>query len=153
MADIAYSSRTVILPNPLHRARLACLLAAWLAAPVGAAETSAACPAAADLGQAQMLGLWRAEFQGLWEGATLLIEAHARYAGSLSGAINRNGEKAQLAGDLDKGELTLEESADGVRIAATWLGDVVEGSCGREIRGTWQAAGESAARGFVLRKQ
>ena len=33
----------------------------------------------------------------------------------------------------------MEESIDGTHISATWLGDVVEGSCGREIRGTWQA--------------
>ena len=47
----------------------------------------------------------------------------------------------------------MEESADGQRIAATWLGDVVEGSCGKEIRGTWKAEGEAAARGFLLRRQ
>ena len=57
-----------------------------------------------------------------------------------------------LAGDVDDGELTLEESVNGQNISATWLGDVVEGSCGREIRGTWKAEGQAAWRGFVLRK-
>jgi len=112
-----------------------------------------ACPRAADVAAADLYGLWRAEFQGLWDGATLLIERHPRYAQSFSGAINRNGVRGPIAGDIEQGELTLEESADGVRIAATWLGDVVEGSCGREIRGTWRPEGGAAERGFVLRKR
>jgi hypothetical protein len=118
-----------------------------------------ACPAAAEVQPRHLHGLWRAEFEGA-PGATLLIEPHREFAMSISGTVNRNGARAQLAGDLEEGEFTLEESADGARIAATWLGDVVEGSCGREIRGTWQAelasrpeaAAPSAIR-FVLRKQ
>ena len=58
-----------------------------------------------------------------------------------------------MAGDVEDGELTLEESADGVHIAATWLGDVVQGSCGREIRGTWTLDGQQAGSPFILRKQ
>ena len=71
----------------------------------------------------------------------------------MRGALNREGERAQVAGDLDDGEFTLEESADGSDIAAVWLGDVVEGSCGREIRGTWKADGDPRQFQFVLRKQ
>lgn len=112
-----------------------------------------ACPQAVDVTQAHLLGLWRAEFDGLWQGATLLFEPHLVYAQSISGAINRNGERGMVVGDIEEGEFTLEESADGKRIAATWLGDVVEGSCGREIRGTWQATGEKSAREFILRKR
>lgn len=113
----------------------------------------APCPPSAQLNARDMLGLWRAEFQGQWGGATLLFEPHPAYAGSFRGTINRDGERAQLAGDMEEGELTLEESNDGQRISAVWLGDVVEGSCGKEIRGTWQATGASDGRGFVLRKQ
>ena len=100
----------------------------------------------------QLFGLWRAEFEGLWQGATLLIEQHPRYTQSVSGAINRNGSRGQVVGDIENGELTLEESVDGQRITATWLGDVVEGSCGREIRGIWKPEGESGGRAFVLRR-
>lgn len=117
------------------------------------AVSTPACPRAVDVAQPHMLGLWRAEFEGLWQGATLLIEPHPEYAQSFRGAINRNGVRGVVAGDVEDGELTLEESADGQRIAATFLGDVVDGSCGREIRGTWQAEGDPAARKFVLRKQ
>jgi len=117
-----------------------------------AQDRQAHCPKAAEVGQQHVLGLWRAEFEGVAQGATLLLERHALYAQSLAGTINRNGERAQLAGDIEDGEFTLEEAADGRSISATWLGDVVEGSCGLEIRGTWQATGAQAARPFVLRK-
>ena len=126
---------------------------ALLAAACGAAAQEA-CPHASEVKQSHMLGLWRAEFDGQGHVGTLLLEKHATYSESFSGAINRNGERRLLAGDVEDGEFTLEESADGQRIAATWLGELVEGSCGREIRGTWTAEGDAQnPRKFVLRKQ
>jgi hypothetical protein len=123
-----------------------------LACALGAAAQE--CPHASETKQSNMLGLWRAEFDGQGHVGTLLFEKHATYSESFSGAINRNGERRLLAGDVEDGEFTLEESADGQRIAATWLGEVVEGSCGREIRGTWTAEGDAnKPRNFVLRKQ
>jgi hypothetical protein len=129
---------------------LALLAASGLAAAAGAAPAD--CPAPADVQPTQLVGLWRAQFDGLAQGATLLLEPHPAYAGSLSGEVNRNGERAKLAADLEDGAFTLEESADGVHISATWLGDVVAGSCGGEIRGSWQAEGAKSARTFVLRR-
>lgn len=139
--------------------RAAALGAAALAASLPAHSQSApaaaapSCPAAHEVTQAHMLGLWRAEFQGLWQGATLLLEKHPEYAGTLRGMANRNGERSLLAGDVVDGEFTLEESRDGKRISAVWLGDVVEGSCGDEIRGSWHEDSRPEARfPFVLRK-
>ncbi len=142
----------------MRKAVRALLLAAALPAlclPAAAQPVTAGlpCPKAADVTQQQMLGLWRAQFEGLAQGATLLLEASATHAGSFSGGVNRNGERGQVAGDIEDGEFTLEESPDGQRIGATWLGDVVEGSCGREIRGSWKAEGAAASLPFVLRKQ
>ena len=79
-------------------------------------------------------------------------------AGSVRGTLERAGQTAQVVGDVHQGELTLEESLDGKRISATWLGDVVEGQCGKEIRGQWSenAAADDALEvsvPFVLRKQ
>lgn len=125
-------------------------LAGLLLAAAGA--TASACPANADLTERDLLGLWRAEFDGGGHAATILLEPNPNWAGSLAGAINRNGERARLAGDLDDGEFTLEESADGMRIDAAWTGRPLEGSCGREIRGTWQAEGSAQRRSFVLRR-
>lgn len=122
-----------------------------LAAPSGGwAQTD--CPRSSEVAQSHLLGLWRAEFEGLSQGATLPLERHPNYTQSVSGAVNRDGARGRVAGDVEDGEFTLEESSDGVRISATWTGDVVDGSCGREIRGTWQAAAGAAARPFILRK-
>ena len=134
------------------RTRALLALATGLAL-AGGAFAQPACPAAADVAQQHLLGLWRAEFEDGGAGATLLLEPHPEYAQSLRGAINRNGERALLAGDADGGEFTLEESENGVDISAVWLGDVVEGSCGREIRGTWKAPRDQRTRIFVLRKR
>ena len=110
------------------------------------------CPRAHEVAQSHLLGMWRAEFEGLAQGATLLLEKHPELGESVRGRINRNGERAEVAGDVDEGEFTLEESENGVNISATWMGDMVEGSCGREIRGTWQAERDRRTHSFVLRK-
>lgn len=135
------------------RALLPLLLAA--AACVAQAQpTNPDCPHASEVRQAHLLGLWRAEFEGNGHVGTLLLEKHPEYTESVRGTINRDGDRRLLAGDVLDGEFTLEESADGKRIAATWLGEVVEGSCGREIRGTWSAeAAPDESHAFVLRKQ
>jgi hypothetical protein len=133
--------------------RLLALLLALSALPVIAQSQASACPTAVEAGQRHLLGLWRAEFEDLAQGATLLLEKHPERTESVRGAINRNGERAQVAGDLDDGEFSLEESVNGVNISAVWLGDVVEGSCGQEIRGTWKADGDPRQFQFVLRKQ
>lgn len=111
------------------------------------------CPLPAEISPVHLYGLWRAEFEGLPQGATLRFEKHPELAGSVSGSINRDGVKALIAGDVDQGELTLEESFDGQRIAATWLGTVTDNSCGKEIKGTWRNASTNAdSYPFILRK-
>ena len=134
---------------------LVLLLAAGLASTASAQTPPAptACVAPADVAPQHLYGLWQAQFDGLAQGATVLIEKHRELTDSFSGAINRGGGKALLAGDVDDGEFTMEESTDGVSISATWVGTVVDKSCGHEIRGTWQAARDNLARPFVLRKR
>jgi hypothetical protein len=147
------------MDSPLRRAALisfvpALAIACATALAQDATHTlAAACPKAHEVGKQHLIGLWQAEFEGRPRGATLLLEQHPELADSVRGAVNRDGERADLAGDVDEGEFTLEESRNGVNISATWLGDVVEGSCGREIRGTWQAEGDSRVLRFVLRKR
>jgi hypothetical protein len=127
------------------------LLAGVALACVGA--FAAGCPPADEVSATQMLGLWRAEFEDRGPAATLLLEAHPEFAGNFRGAVNRDGERRQLAGDVEDGDVTLEESADGVHIVAVWVGEVVEGSCGKEVRGAWRAEDAATQRQFVLRKQ
>ena len=135
-----------------RRVAIALAIAA-LGSAASAQDVSRACPKPVEVTHEHLLGLWRAEFEGLAQGATLLLERHPELKESVRGAVNRNGERAEVAGDVDEGEFTLEESTNGTRIAATWLGDVVEGSCGREIRGTWQATGDVRQWNFVLTKR
>ena len=117
----------------------------------------AACPTATEIDPVHLYGLWRAEFEGRPQGATLLLEKHPELAGSVRGGVNRDGVQAQLAGDVDQGELTLEESLDGQHISATWLGTVVANSCGKEITGLWNNTSDPTLPGaasypFTLRK-
>jgi len=119
----------------------------------GPAWADASCPAAGDVTPQQLLGTWQADLAGSWEGATLELTPHPDYAGSFRGTLQRGGRHLQVAGDLDDDGFTLEESSDGTHITASWQGEVVEGSCGREIRGTWTKDGESAGQPFVLRRK
>jgi hypothetical protein len=100
-----------------------------------------------------LYGLWQARFEGVTRPATVLFERHPELAGSIRGGINRDGVKAQVAGDVDEdGDFSLEESDDGRTIAAAWVGTVTENSCGKEIAGTWRNTQDNTSRGFVLRK-
>ena len=117
-----------------------------------------ACPAPAEVQTVQMYGLWRVEFAAGPEGkppverATVLLEKNRERADSLYGAINRQGERALLAGDIEAGELLLDESVDGRTISAVWAGQVVAGRCGKEIRGSWRRAADDAVLSFTLTK-
>jgi hypothetical protein len=112
-----------------------------------------ACPHASEVTAADLLGLWRAEFVEGGQAGTLVLEKHPLYTLSVSGSISRGAARSRLAGDVEDGEFILEESADGQHIAAAWIGEVVEGSCGREIRGEWRREGGEDATPFVLRKE
>ena len=113
----------------------------------GAAAT---CPAAKLLTAAQIHGQWRVSFQsapaGLPATATMMLERHAQFGDSVAGFVSRNlaapapghAARAQLAGDLEGGFLTLDESSNGISITGIWNAEVVEGSCGRSVRGTWK---------------
>ena len=107
-------------------------------------------------------GQWRAELQAPAPGdqpttATLQLGPHPELAQSVRGTVVRSGTTAQVSGDVDGGDLTLEESINGTNISATWTGQVVDGSCGKEIRGTWNNAHPTppapAAIPFVMRRQ
>jgi len=106
-------------------------------------------------------GRWHATLQPATAGATpppaatavLQLGPHPELAQSVRGTVQRGEASAQLSGDVDAGELTLEESINGTNISATWTGQVVEESCGKEIHGTWNNAHTTTALPFVLRKQ
>ncbi len=130
--------------------------------PAGTATpVSAPCPPANQIKPAQMYGLWRVQFSkppaGLPAVATMLLERHAEFSESVAGFVSRDlgaaggspaiaghRAKAQLAGDLEDGALTLDESSNGVSITGTWNGQLVEGSCARKVSGVWRDTSDSA---------
>jgi hypothetical protein len=135
----------------------AALIAATLGLPVAAqspareAQGSRACPKASEVTFAHLVGRWRAQIEGAAD-ATLVLVRHPQYRG-VRGTIDRGAERSALSGEVHDTEFLLEESIDGIAISATWVGDVAEGSCGREVRGTWRLESDKVERAFVLRKQ
>jgi hypothetical protein len=111
----------------------------------------AECPAAQDVAQAHLLGTWHAAIDGL-PPTVIELGKDPEFAETVRGHLEREGRRVELAGDVDDGDLTLEESVNGRNISATWLGEVVDGSCGRVVRGTWKAEGTTLERAFVLKK-
>ncbi len=117
---------------------------------------ASACPNALEMDQQHLQGVWRAEMAGAAASADavlLHLGQHPELAGSVRGTVQRGATLGQITGDVHQGELTLEESSDGKRISATWIGDVTDGRCGQEIRGTWHSASPETSIPFVLRKQ
>lgn len=135
------------------KAIAACLLALLGTAAAAQPATPAACPAPHEMRALHLYGSWQGQRDGeAAPGAELRLHRHPELSDSVRGEVTRDGITALLAGDVDDGDLVLEESRDGRRISATWIGRVVDTSCGREIRGTWTDADSGSARGFVLRR-
>lgn len=112
----------------------------------------AVCPNPQQVEPVHLYGLWRAEVEGMSSNIALRFEKNPELAGSVMGVVHRGNVKSQCAGDVDNGVFTLEESSDGKSISATWTGQVVAGSCGKEISGTWNNFSNNTSHKFVLRK-
>ena len=126
-------------------------------APGASIATPPTCLLPAEVQATHLYGLWNAHFDGLPGRATLLFEKSPEHPDGVRGQVRREDTIGRVrmdlvAGDVDDGDFTLEESADGRRIDANWVGTVTEGSCGQEIRGTWTRASDHAQHPFVLRK-
>ncbi|MFT4191758.1 MAG: hypothetical protein QM617_09595 [Comamonas sp.] len=145
------------LPRPFARPRraLALILAPLLllaaCAPLQPAATSAtappeapACPLrAAGAESAPLYGDWTVQIDGQPAGR-LQLQRHPDYPGSVSGTYTREAAPGQppapaarVAGDIDQGLFTLEESADGKTTSGRWSGQWSPADCANEIRGSW----------------
>lgn len=145
------------LPAGLCAVMLGLPLCAW--GQDTAATSPPACPAPHDIRAIHLYGAWRAQWTDGSDGgagttgALLRLERHPELTDSVRGRVERDGTSALLAGDVDNGDFTVEESRDGRRISANWIGRMVDGACGKEIRGTWTDADTGTRRSFVLRRQ
>lgn len=120
-----------------------------------------ACPHGAEVRAAQLYGSWDV----FWLAPDISAPAcapHGRlrlgpsveHPDGVRGRFVEGGTEVLIAGDVDEdGELALEQSADGRRIDATWVGPFTEGSCAGEVRGTWTRAADGTIRRFVLRQR
>jgi hypothetical protein len=114
----------------------------------------ARCLLAAQLKANDLYGQWTVQFsappRGLPAQASLQLHKHAEFSDSLAGWVLRDlsaapggkvpghSIRAQLAGDIEAGALMLDESSNGTNLTASWDGQVVEGSCGKLVKGTWK---------------
>ena len=74
------------------------------------------------------------------------------YPESLVGVMFQGQVKHLLAGDVDEGLFTLEESTDGQHISANWVGRFQARDCGRSVSGNWISATGNQQWAFTLRR-
>lgn len=121
------------------------------------ARASGACLTAVQLSAPHIYGQWRVRFSpspdGLPAEAIMRLEKHAEFSESVAGSVTRDlgaarvgghAPRAQLAGDLENGFLTLDESSNGISITGTWNGELVKESCGKKFTGTWKDTSDNA---------
>lgn len=108
------------------------------------------CPPGQLLGSDKLLGHWTVQLAGAAKPWTLSLHPHPEHLGSLRGELRQGDQRYPVVADLEGREFTMEESHDGQRIAATWLGTAVHGHCGRWVEGERLATGQ-AGQGFTLK--
>lgn len=119
-------------------------------------EPKTGCLSAKSIKAPQLYGIWQVSFTnppaGLPATAVMLLEKHAEFSDSLAGIVSRDPvtakghtAKAALAGDVEDGLVILDESSNNISITGTWNGELVEASCGRQIKGMWKDTSASAA--------
>lgn len=134
---------------------LACWMASVCLASLSACSSQAPAPgcAHADITAEQLVGTWQVTLDGEKAPWTLVLRPHPEHEGSLRGALMQNPRHLAVVADIEDGELTMEESHDGQRIAATWLGQVQAGSCGQLIRGErLKGSSGPGPQGFEMRR-
>lgn len=128
--------------------------------PASATPAPPHCDSAAAMPGEQLVGLWQLTLWPETGSATspvsqgaVLFEPHPEYPGSVRGRLKRttpgNDVQALLSGDVVNDEFNLDESDDGVRMSANWVGTPAE--CGMRLRGVRQPAAAMGDTGTVLR--
>ena len=122
-------------------------------------EPKTACLSAKNIKAPQLYGIWQVTFNnppaGLPKTAAMLLEKHAEFSDSLAGIVSRDlgpaapntpghASKAALAGDVEDGFVILDESSNNISISGTWNGELIQSSCGREVKGVWKDTSASA---------
>ena len=121
-----------------------------------ALDSNPTCPDLARWGAPQLYGEWEFTLPALGQRGRMRLRQHPDFAASLRGELDYGGTHSIASGDIEDGELNLDESRDGKSLYAFWTGRLVPAACGREITGTWEQvphAGQPALKSpFVLRR-
>lgn len=135
------------------------LLAACSSSPTAQHTPPAAHPACPDLAQwpaARLHGLWLIELPDLGQQGQLLLRQHPEFRASLRGELLIDGQPSIASGDLEQGELNLDESRDGKSLYAFWTGQLQAEPCGQQIHGHWESLPKkgqaSRSSRFILRR-
>jgi hypothetical protein len=126
-------------------------------APKAPSSSNTPCPSVRDVQATDLYGTWRVELPRSssvgavqTERGNVVFEKNPEFADSVVGWLDWGKDKIFVAGDVEAGSFSLEESDDGTRISAVWEGTVAEGSCGKAITGSRRVGEVSTP--FVLRK-
>ncbi len=134
----------------------ACASFYWATAKNDTQNALVACPKPQAIISTDLYGVWNVEL-GSANGAApsrspaspqhglVRFEQNPEFEDSIAGWFELGSATVFVAGDIDEGQFSLEESDDGKRISAVW-----EGSCGKAITGS-RRVGEQVS-SFVLRK-
>ncbi len=112
---------------------MACMTA--LGALSGCASLAPTCPEPDEVQPQQLHGAWTVQLESTGPQWTLQLGPHPEHQGSLRGELTQGALRYPVVADLDGRDFTLEESHDGRRIAATWLGEVQVQHCDWSITG------------------
>ncbi|MBY4594502.1 hypothetical protein [Ottowia caeni] len=117
------------------------------------AQSASACLAPKAFQSHHLFGAWRFELPGTKQTGRMTLRRHPEFSESLRGELRYGSTESIASGDIEEGELNLDESSNRVSITATWTGKIVEGSCGKEIRGEWHDVEKDVRSPFVLRRE
>lgn len=132
------------------------------------------CPTPLAVSTGHLYGLWQVDFydgplpaDGQAESlrkvtarTTILFERHPEHADSLRGAMKPLSSAQApattgtvwLSGDLEDGELILDESDNGQRISAVWVAHPALKGCGKILRGNRRLADSDTLQTFTMTK-
>lgn len=116
-------------------------------------QSVSACLAPKAFQSHHLFGAWRIELPGTKQTGRMTLRRHPEFSESLRGELRYGNTESIASGDIEEGELNLDESSNRISITATWTGKLVEGSCGKEIRGEWHDVEKDVRSPFVLRRE
>jgi hypothetical protein len=120
------------------------------------AQGVSSCEPSQERINSDFFGVWVLELRSVDEAnapsTRLVFKRNPEFAQSLAGEFDWRGSRMEVFGDIEAGQLELEESSNGKDISGLWVGRVVQGSCGQLVVGTRKILATQMEQSFVLRR-